>query len=202
MTARGESGSVPEADRQPHVFGAGRDDREAAPTPDDGCRDRRDALHTALHRFGDPDPDRDGPALESLSGRWRSFTEEGLRAPPDPFALTEASTAPTEKRLAGLQVLDLSWVWSGPAATTALSDLGANVRAGTACSGLCRGASGEREHGHGGDVIFTAGTGVANSPARVPPIANRARGPTAGRFDPSGMAIIATLARLSRRARG
>ncbi|MEN3285028.1 MAG: hypothetical protein V7607_6168 [Solirubrobacteraceae bacterium] len=66
-------------------------------------------------------------ALESLGSRWRRFSPTSPLAPGLPFTIAESSAVPAERRLDGLRVLDLAWVWSGPAVSTALGDLGADV---------------------------------------------------------------------------
>lgn len=67
-------------------------------------------------------------ALDSFAGRWRRFGAGWAKAPDRPYGAVEgAVTAPQPKPLEGLRVLDLAWVWSGPAACTALGDLGAQV---------------------------------------------------------------------------
>jgi crotonobetainyl-CoA:carnitine CoA-transferase CaiB-like acyl-CoA transferase len=67
--------------------------------------------------------------LPSLAGRWRARVagSASVRVPGPAFdCLTVPHTA-TVKPLAGVVVLDLSWVWSGPAVGVAMADLGANV---------------------------------------------------------------------------
>jgi len=66
-------------------------------------------------------------SLESFAGRWREFGT-GVKAPGTPFTMVEgAAVTPAARPLEGLRVLDLAWVWSGPAVSTALGDLGAHV---------------------------------------------------------------------------
>lgn len=69
-------------------------------------------------------------ALDSLAEFWRA-TPGGPRTPGRPFAVTESvcdAGEPRRGRPRGtLRVLDLAWVWSGPAASVALGDLGADV---------------------------------------------------------------------------
>jgi crotonobetainyl-CoA:carnitine CoA-transferase CaiB-like acyl-CoA transferase len=65
--------------------------------------------------------------LETLSGRWRQFADGSALAPAPPFTIVTSGAALTDRRLDRLRVLDLAWVWSGPAATVALGDLGAHV---------------------------------------------------------------------------
>jgi crotonobetainyl-CoA:carnitine CoA-transferase CaiB-like acyl-CoA transferase len=68
-------------------------------------------------------------ALDSFAGRWRRFGAAGSAVAPDrPYTTIEsAAVTPEPKPLEGLRVLDLAWVWSGPAASVALGDLGAHV---------------------------------------------------------------------------
>jgi crotonobetainyl-CoA:carnitine CoA-transferase CaiB-like acyl-CoA transferase len=67
-------------------------------------------------------------ALDSFAERWRRFEGSPALAPDLPFTLVEsAAVEPAPKPLQGLRVLDLAWVWSGPAVSTALGDLGADV---------------------------------------------------------------------------
>jgi crotonobetainyl-CoA:carnitine CoA-transferase CaiB-like acyl-CoA transferase len=67
-------------------------------------------------------------ALDSFGGRWRHFGSGSVKAPDKPFTMVEsAAVTPNPKPLEGLRVLDLAWVWSGPAVSTALGDLGASV---------------------------------------------------------------------------
>jgi crotonobetainyl-CoA:carnitine CoA-transferase CaiB-like acyl-CoA transferase len=66
--------------------------------------------------------------LPALSGRWRPGTATdgtAVRSPGTPFDLEPAggSGAPAGSPL----VLDLSWIWSGPAVSVGLADLGATV---------------------------------------------------------------------------
>jgi crotonobetainyl-CoA:carnitine CoA-transferase CaiB-like acyl-CoA transferase len=89
----------------------------------------RDDLKELAARSGFPG----GPVLRteevlsspSLEGTWRE--REGVRSPGRPFEMTAVPGPPRSTALAGLRVLDLSWVWSGPAVGVALADLGADV---------------------------------------------------------------------------
>jgi crotonobetainyl-CoA:carnitine CoA-transferase CaiB-like acyl-CoA transferase len=65
--------------------------------------------------------------LSSLAGRWRTLSTAATRAPAPPFTLVEGVGTAEDTQLAGLRVLDLAWVWSGPAVSVALGDLGADV---------------------------------------------------------------------------
>jgi crotonobetainyl-CoA:carnitine CoA-transferase CaiB-like acyl-CoA transferase len=68
-------------------------------------------------------------AWPSLAERWRR-NRDGARAigvPGPPFDTSVGSSSGTAKPLSELLVLDLSWVWSGPAVSVALADLGARV---------------------------------------------------------------------------
>jgi crotonobetainyl-CoA:carnitine CoA-transferase CaiB-like acyl-CoA transferase len=65
--------------------------------------------------------------LELLGGRWRRFSRNAALAPGAPFSITEGDGVSVDRRLDRLRVLDLAWVWSGPAASVALADLGAHV---------------------------------------------------------------------------
>lgn len=66
-------------------------------------------------------------SLDSFAHRWRSF-DGSTRTPDLPFTLVESAAIEADpKPLARLRVLDLAWVWSGPAVSTALGDLGAQV---------------------------------------------------------------------------
>ncbi len=67
--------------------------------------------------------------LPSLAGRWRD-TQAGpvpVRSLVAPCDVTESAGAGPVDSLRNLRVLDLSWVWSGPAVGVALADLGATV---------------------------------------------------------------------------
>jgi crotonobetainyl-CoA:carnitine CoA-transferase CaiB-like acyl-CoA transferase len=67
--------------------------------------------------------------LPSVADRWRQISPDGrqLLAPGPPFDVAGTSAVHSEKALRDLFVLDLSWVWSGPAVGVALADLGATV---------------------------------------------------------------------------
>ncbi|MQA86137.1 MAG: hypothetical protein GEV03_16270, partial [Streptosporangiales bacterium] len=69
-------------------------------------------------------------AVDALSGWWRTADAghaPGARAPGVPFWGQELPSAPAPRPLRDLFVLDLSWVWSGPAVAGGLADLGATV---------------------------------------------------------------------------
>jgi crotonobetainyl-CoA:carnitine CoA-transferase CaiB-like acyl-CoA transferase len=78
-----------------------------------------------------------GPALRpdevlevpSIGDRWRTRRrgEAEIRTPGTPFDVTTSSGAPPLPSFRDLLVLDLAWVWSGPAVTVGLADLGATV---------------------------------------------------------------------------
>lgn len=72
-----------------------------------------------------PDEVLTNPAVEY---RWRT-TDDGqrIRVPAPPFDVRPTAGARPAPPLAGTLVLDLSWVWSGPAVGVALADLGATV---------------------------------------------------------------------------
>lgn len=94
----------------------------------------RDGLRAIAARAGFPG----GPvrsleevlATPALQGVWRESS--GVRAPGRSFETTpppptSRAQAPGGHLLSGLRVLDLSWVWSGPAIGVALADLGGDV---------------------------------------------------------------------------
>lgn len=93
----------------------------------------RDDLVQLASKFGFPG----GPirttdevlTLPAIEGRWRDGDVRGrpVRSPGTPFDLTGIDGADTDRPLEGLLVLDLSWVWSGPAVGVGLADLGATV---------------------------------------------------------------------------
>ncbi|GAB3449378.1 CoA transferase [Actinophytocola sediminis] len=64
----------------------------------------------------------------AVGHRWRT-TESGdrLRVPSPPYDVTTTAGTAGPAPLAGALVIDLSWVWSGPAIGVALADLGATV---------------------------------------------------------------------------
>jgi crotonobetainyl-CoA:carnitine CoA-transferase CaiB-like acyl-CoA transferase len=68
-------------------------------------------------------------AWPSLADRWRRVDHDGgqIAVPGPVFDVETASSARPAKQFSDLLVLDLSWVWSGPAVSVALADLGANV---------------------------------------------------------------------------
>jgi crotonobetainyl-CoA:carnitine CoA-transferase CaiB-like acyl-CoA transferase len=66
-------------------------------------------------------------SLPELDGRWRTaHNGAGLRIP-GPVQEVTLSRGAAGKALDQLFVLDLAWVWSGPAVSVGLADLGANV---------------------------------------------------------------------------
>lgn len=68
-------------------------------------------------------------ALPSLADRWRESAVDGttVRTLREPFDVVEVGGAADDKPLRDVVVLDLSWVWSGPAVSVGLVDLGATV---------------------------------------------------------------------------
>lgn len=71
-------------------------------------------------------------SVPSIAHNWRSAQSVGsdarhVQVPGAPFNAATVATEADPPNLAGLLVLDLSWVWSGPAVGTALADLGATV---------------------------------------------------------------------------
>jgi crotonobetainyl-CoA:carnitine CoA-transferase CaiB-like acyl-CoA transferase len=68
-------------------------------------------------------------ALPALEGRWGTISDGDVevRVPGRPFDQVLASGTADHGPLAGATVLDLSWVWSGPAVSVGLAELGADV---------------------------------------------------------------------------
>jgi len=93
----------------------------------------RDELLVLAAEFGFPAGPLRTPAevlsMPSMADRWRPATVDGTdaRSPGEPFDVVSTSGAEPPPPLDGLFVLDLSWVWSGPAVGTALADVGATV---------------------------------------------------------------------------
>jgi crotonobetainyl-CoA:carnitine CoA-transferase CaiB-like acyl-CoA transferase len=67
--------------------------------------------------------------VPSIADRWRTTRHRGgeIRVPGPPFDARTTSGAAPLPPLRDLLVLDLSWVWSGPAVGVGLADLGATV---------------------------------------------------------------------------
>jgi crotonobetainyl-CoA:carnitine CoA-transferase CaiB-like acyl-CoA transferase len=68
-------------------------------------------------------------AVPSIADRWRRVRHGAgvVRVPGAPFDAASSSDARSVLPLGDLLVLDLSWVWSGPAVGVGLADLGATV---------------------------------------------------------------------------
>jgi crotonobetainyl-CoA:carnitine CoA-transferase CaiB-like acyl-CoA transferase len=67
--------------------------------------------------------------VPSIADRWRTVRhgDTVVRVPGVPFDVTTSSGASSAPTVRDLLVLDLSWVWSGPAVGVGLADLGATV---------------------------------------------------------------------------
>lgn len=107
-------------------------DRQVVPWVGKQTREELDEL-MLRHRFPGAPVLRSDEVLElpSLSHQWRSALHgtQSVRVPGRPFELASASGAGDGggPPLGGIVVLDLSWVWSGPAVSVGLADLGATV---------------------------------------------------------------------------
>jgi crotonobetainyl-CoA:carnitine CoA-transferase CaiB-like acyl-CoA transferase len=96
-------------------------------------RHTRQELNDIMMRHGFPG----APVLQpeevleqpSIADRWRTASSAGrpVRAPGRSFDVVASGGGQDDRPLAGLLVLDLAWVWSGPAVSVALADLGATV---------------------------------------------------------------------------
>jgi crotonobetainyl-CoA:carnitine CoA-transferase CaiB-like acyl-CoA transferase len=67
--------------------------------------------------------------VPAIADRWQTVRngDAVIRVPGSPFDVTSSDDAPPPPPLRDLVVLDLSWVWSGPAVGVGLADLGATV---------------------------------------------------------------------------